>query len=49
MTERGGAQASLVAFDLLRLEGDGTCLHPLEARREELIMTALVPSQRNML
>ena len=32
MTKRGGAQASLVAFDLLRLEGDDQRLRPIEAR-----------------
>jgi ATP-dependent DNA ligase len=37
MTKRGGAQASLVAFDLLRLEGDDQRLRPIEARREALI------------
>jgi bifunctional non-homologous end joining protein LigD len=37
MTKRGGAQASLVAFDLLRLEGDDQRLRPLEERREVLM------------
>jgi len=37
MTKRGGAQASLVAFDLLRLEGVDLRLRPLEARRETLM------------
>jgi bifunctional non-homologous end joining protein LigD len=36
MTKRGGAQATLVAFDLLRLNGDDLRLRPLEARREAL-------------
>jgi ATP-dependent DNA ligase len=36
MTKRGGAQASLVAFDLLRLEGEDLRLRPIEARREAL-------------
>ena len=34
MTKRGGAQASLVAFDLLRLNGDDLRLRPIEERRE---------------
>jgi bifunctional non-homologous end joining protein LigD len=33
---RGGAEATLVAFDLLRLDGDDLRLKPLEARREAL-------------
>jgi bifunctional non-homologous end joining protein LigD len=37
MTKRGGAQASLVAFDLLRLEGDDQRVRPLEERREALM------------
>jgi bifunctional non-homologous end joining protein LigD len=36
LTKRGGAQATLVAFDLLRLNGDDQRLRPLEARREAL-------------
>ncbi len=36
LTKRGGAQASLVAFDLVRLEGDDQRLRPLEVRREAL-------------
>jgi hypothetical protein len=36
LTKRGGAQASLVAFDLLLLEGDDLRLRPIEARREAL-------------
>ena len=32
-----GAQASLVAFDLLRLEGVDPRLRPIEARRETLM------------
>jgi ATP-dependent DNA ligase len=36
MTKRGGAQASLVAFDLLRREGEDLRLRPIEARREAL-------------
>jgi ATP-dependent DNA ligase len=37
MTKRGGAQASLVAFALLRLEGEDQRLRPIEARREALM------------
>ena len=37
LTKRGGAQASLVAFDLLRLNGDDLRLRPIEARREALM------------
>jgi ATP-dependent DNA ligase len=33
----GGAQASLIAFDLLRLDRDDLRLRPLEARRETLM------------
>jgi bifunctional non-homologous end joining protein LigD len=36
MTKRGSAQATLVAFDLLHLNGDDQRLRPLEARREAL-------------
>jgi bifunctional non-homologous end joining protein LigD len=36
MTKRGGAQASLVAFDLLRLNGDDLRQRPIEERREAL-------------
>jgi bifunctional non-homologous end joining protein LigD len=36
LTKRGGEQATLVAFDLLRLNGDDQRLRPLEARREAL-------------
>ena len=36
LTKRGGAQASLVAFDLVRLEGEDLRLRPLEERREAL-------------
>jgi ATP-dependent DNA ligase len=39
MTKRGGAQATLVAFDLLRLNGDDLHLRPLEALREALMDT----------
>jgi hypothetical protein len=35
--QRGGAQASLVAFDLLRLDGDDLRLRPIEARRKALL------------
>jgi len=49
MTKRDRTPASLLAFHLLHLKGDDMGLRPLEARREELIMTALVPSKRNML
>jgi bifunctional non-homologous end joining protein LigD len=37
LTKRGGAQASLVAFDLLRFKGDDLRQRPLEARREALM------------
>jgi bifunctional non-homologous end joining protein LigD len=37
MTKRGGARATLVAFDLLRLEGVDLRLRPIEARRETLM------------
>jgi bifunctional non-homologous end joining protein LigD len=37
LTERGGTQASLVAFDRLRREGDDLRLWPIEARREALV------------
>jgi bifunctional non-homologous end joining protein LigD len=37
MTKRGGAQAVLVAFDLLRLVGVDQRLRPIEARREALM------------
>jgi bifunctional non-homologous end joining protein LigD len=37
LTKRGGAQASLVAFDLLRRDGDDMRLWPIEARREALM------------
>ena len=36
LTKRGGAQAMLMAFDLVRLEGDDQRLRPLEVRREAL-------------
>ena len=36
MTKRRGAQASLMAFDPLRLDGDDLRLLPIEARREAL-------------
>jgi bifunctional non-homologous end joining protein LigD len=36
LTKLGGAQASLVAFDLLRLGGDDLRQRPLEKRREAL-------------
>jgi bifunctional non-homologous end joining protein LigD len=45
MTKRGGAEATLVAFDLLRLNGDDLRLKPLEARREAL--QRLVPNVRH--
>jgi ATP-dependent DNA ligase len=35
-TTEGGAEASLVAFDLLRLDGDDMRERPIEARREAL-------------
>ena len=37
MTKRGGAAASLIAFDLLRLEGVDARLRPLEARQQTLM------------
>ena len=37
MTKRGGTQASFVAFDLLRLNGEGLRLRPLAARRDALM------------
>jgi bifunctional non-homologous end joining protein LigD len=36
LTTEGGAEASLVAFDLLRLDGDDMRERPIEARREAL-------------
>ena len=33
LTKRGGAEATLMAFDLVRLDGDDLRLTPLEARR----------------
>jgi bifunctional non-homologous end joining protein LigD len=36
LTKRGGAHATLMAFDLLRLNGDDQRLKPIEARREAL-------------
>jgi ATP-dependent DNA ligase len=36
LTKRGGAEATLVAFDLMRLEGDDQRPKPLEVRREAL-------------
>ena len=37
LTKRGGARASLVAFDLLRREGEDMRQWPIEARREALL------------
>jgi bifunctional non-homologous end joining protein LigD len=37
LTKRGGAQASLVAFDLLRLDEDDLRLRPIETRRDALV------------
>jgi ATP-dependent DNA ligase len=37
MTKRGGAEASLMAFDLIRLDGDDLRLRPIEKRREALM------------
>ena len=37
LTKRGSAQAALVAFDLLRLEGEDLRLRPIEQRREALM------------
>jgi bifunctional non-homologous end joining protein LigD len=36
LTTEGGAEASLVAFDLLRLDGDDMRERPIEARQEAL-------------
>jgi bifunctional non-homologous end joining protein LigD len=36
LTKRGGAQATLMAFDLVRLAGYDQHLRPLEVRREAL-------------
>jgi bifunctional non-homologous end joining protein LigD len=36
LTTEGGAEASLVAFDLLRLDGDDMRERPIEGRREAL-------------
>jgi bifunctional non-homologous end joining protein LigD len=36
LTKRGGTRAALVAFDLLRLNGDDLRQRPLEKRREAL-------------
>lgn len=36
LTKRGGAQASLIAFDRVRLNGDDLRLKPIEARRAKL-------------
>ena len=33
LTKRGGAQAALVAFDLLRLNGEDLRMRPIEAHR----------------
>jgi bifunctional non-homologous end joining protein LigD len=37
LTKRGGAQAALVAFDLLRLDGEDLRLRPIEERRSALL------------
>jgi bifunctional non-homologous end joining protein LigD len=37
LTKQGSAQASFVAFDLLRLDGDDLRQRPLEKRREALL------------
>jgi bifunctional non-homologous end joining protein LigD len=37
LNKRGGARASLVAFDLLRRDGDDLRLWPIEARRGALL------------
>jgi bifunctional non-homologous end joining protein LigD len=36
LTKRGGEKATLVAFDLLSLEGEDLRLRPIEARRKAL-------------
>jgi bifunctional non-homologous end joining protein LigD len=40
MTTEGGAEASLVAFDLLLFDGDDLRERPIEARREALARLA---------
>jgi bifunctional non-homologous end joining protein LigD len=40
MTKRGGAQASLIAFDLPRVDGNGMRLRPIEERRNALTCSA---------
>jgi bifunctional non-homologous end joining protein LigD len=37
MTKRGGAPASVVAFDLLRLNGEDLRSRPIEERRSKLL------------
>jgi bifunctional non-homologous end joining protein LigD len=37
LTKRGGTQAALVAFDLLRLDGEDLRLGPIEERRSALL------------
>jgi hypothetical protein len=41
-TKRGGAQASLIAFHLLRLNGNDLRLRPIEERRSALLLLRLV-------
>jgi bifunctional non-homologous end joining protein LigD len=42
LTKRSGGQASLVGFDLVRLNGDDQRLRPLEGRREALLASLAV-------
>ena len=37
LTKRGGAQASLIGFDLLRLDGNDLRLRPIEERRSAVL------------
>ena len=48
MTKRGGAQASLVAFDLLRLNRDDLRLRPIAAGREALIRLVATSEKRRV-
>jgi ATP-dependent DNA ligase len=41
LTKRGWAEAALVAFDLLRLDGDDLRQRPLEKRREAVLAIPL--------
>jgi ATP-dependent DNA ligase len=48
ITKRAGAQGSLVAFDLLRLDGDDLRLRPIEARREVLMRLVATSEKRRV-